>query len=111
MVNSDKINSAASQVLEQASELAVQARIKADELIAKATPAVNDAADKVGAYATKAGEVAASHVDGIAASVKSATSGKGADKIDAFGAKLKKLLDPDRPAADEGGSAEQPPSA
>ena len=96
MSNNEKFNSAAAQAKEQATEFAAQAKVKADELIAKATPVVSDAAEKVGEYAAKAGEAAAGHVDGVAAGLKSATSGRGADKIDAFGAKLKKLLDPDR---------------
>jgi hypothetical protein len=116
MTSNEKFNSAASQAKQQATEFAAQAKVKADELIAKATPAINDAAEKVGAYAAKAGEAVADRVDGAAAGLKSATSGRGADKIDAFGAKLKKILDPDReddgPAASqEGGSTEQPPSA
>jgi hypothetical protein len=116
MANSDKFSSAASQAKVQASEFAATAKVKADELITKATPVVNDAAEKVGQYATKAGVAAAGHVDGVAAGLKSATSGRGADKIDAFGSKLKKLLDPNRPGpdsspkhAEEGGSAEQQP--
>jgi hypothetical protein len=115
MSNNDKINTAATQAKQQASDLAAQAKVKADELIAKAGPVINDAADKVGVYAAKAGEAVADRVDGAAAGLKSATSGRGADKIDAFGAKLKKILDPDRdetgPATTpEGGSTEQPPT-
>jgi hypothetical protein len=103
MVN-EKFNSAAAQAKLQATEFAATAKEKADELIAKATPAVNDAVEKASQYAVKAAAVAASHVDGVAAGLKSATSGRGADKIDTLGAKLKKLLEPE-----EGGSTEQPP--
>ena len=118
MANSDKFSSAASQAKVQAGELAATAKEKADEFITKATPVVNDAAEKVGQYAAKAGVAAAGHVDGVAAGLKSATSGRGAEKIDAFGSKLKKLLDPnraDQPTSpehpEEGGSAEQQPPA
>lgn len=116
MSNNDKVNSAAAQAKQQATEFAAQAKLKADELIAKATPVISDAAEKVGVYAAKAGEAVADRVDGAAAGLKSATSGRGADKIDAFGAKLKQILDPDREtggasAPQEGDSAEQPPSA
>lgn len=109
MSNNDKIK-------QQATEFAAQAKEKADELIAKATPVISDAAEKVGEYATKAGEAVADRVDGVAAGLKSATSGRGGDTIDAVGAKLKKLLDPDRDEAEpaatpEGNSTEPPPSA
>jgi hypothetical protein len=107
MTSNEKFNAAAAQAKEQASELADKVKEKADQLIAKATPAVSEAAEKLQGYAVKAGETVAGHVDGVAAGLKSATSGKGADKIDAVGAKLKKLLDPDRP---EGTSTEQPPT-
>ena len=121
MANSDRLSSAAAQAKVQAGEIAATAKQKADELITKATPVVNEAAEKVGQYATKAGVAAAGHVDGVAAGLKSATSGRGAEKIDALGSKLKQLLDPNRsePASgpqpperpEEGGSAEQQPPA
>ncbi len=94
MTNSDKFNAAAAQARVQASELASAVREKADELIAKATPAVSEAADKAGEYATKAAVAAAGQVDTVAAGLKSMTSGRGAETIDIYGAKLKKLLDP-----------------
>jgi hypothetical protein len=118
MANSDRFSSAASQAKVQAGELAATARQKADELITKATPVVNEAAEKAGQYAAKAGVAAAGHVDGVAAGLKSATSGRGAEKIDALGSKLKQLLDPNRPGPasspehpEEGGSTEQQPPA
>lgn len=117
MASSDRFSSAASQAKVQAGELAATAKQKADELITKATPVVNEAAEKAGQYAAKAGVAAAGHVDGVAAGLKSATSGRGAEKIDALGAKLKQLLDPNRPGDasgpehPEGGSAEQQPPA
>jgi vacuolar-type H+-ATPase subunit H len=107
MVDNEKLNAAASQAKDQASEFAAQAREKADELMAKAAPVVSEAAAKIAEYAVKAGEAIADRVDGVAANVKSATSGKHADKIDAVGTKLKKILDPDR---QEGDSAEPPPA-
>ena len=115
MSNSEKFSSAAAAAKEQATELAAQAKVKADQLIAKASPVVSDAAEKAGEYAVKAGEAVAGQVDGVASKLKTMTSGKGADKIDKFGARLKKLLDPDRtegsPAAEEGDSTDpQPPT-
>jgi len=115
MVNNDKLNSAASQAKEQASELAAQVKGKADQLIAKATPAVSEATEKLSGYASKAGVAVAGRLDGVTANLKSATSGKGGDKIDAVSAKLKKMLDPqtqkDTPPATEGEPTEQPPTA
>jgi hypothetical protein len=105
MSNSEKFNSAASQ-----------AKAKADELITKATPVVTDAAEKVGEYASKAGVAAAGHVDGVAASLKSVTGGRGAEQIDKFAPKLKSFLrrgeaTPEAPEAPQGDSPEPPPSA
>jgi hypothetical protein len=108
MSNSDKFGAATAQAKEQASELAAQAKELADQLMTKAGPVVTETAARIGEYAVKAGEAIAGHVDGVAESVKSATSGKHADKIDAVGAKLKLLLDPDR---QEGDSAEHPPAS
>ena len=76
------------------------------------SPVVNDAAHKAGEYAAKAGEAVAGQVDGVTAKIKTLTSGKGSDKIDKFGASLKKALHRDHDA--EGGDSaeqQQPPTA